>query len=93
MQPELISDKAARDEASQSITNKVLVAKLDAYPTSIEFDEDLLKRQDVPKRVRMAVEVRLGEKVLLQEAINLVENSRKRQGEPTDERAAKRVKR
>lgn len=55
-----------------AIVERALKARLVQYPTSIEYDEALLSRDDLAKRQRMAVEVRLGEKKLLQEALALI---------------------
>lgn len=52
---------------------KALTAKLAQYPTSIEDDEKLLKVGSLEKRHRMAIEVRLGEKRLLHEALALLQ--------------------
>ena len=60
------------DFVYNTILEKVLKARLAQYPTSIEHDQGLLSRDDLGKRHRMAVEVRLGEKHLLQEALALV---------------------
>ncbi|KAM5344746.1 hypothetical protein ACJ41O_010608 [Fusarium nematophilum] len=68
-QPEAIPDKRKRDEIHQAVLSKTLEALASRYPTSISQDELSLKRQNLSQRARMAVEVRLGEKKLLQEAI------------------------
>lgn len=66
------------------------MAKMKQYPTSIQHDEVLLKTEGLTKRHRMAVEVRLGEKFLLQEAIALVERSTN--GNEKDGRVAKKAR-
>jgi SET domain-containing protein 6 len=71
--PEVMSDKRKRDEIYTTVMGNVLTAKLAQYPTTVEEDEALLKKSDIAKRHRMAIEVRLGEKRLVQEAIALVQ--------------------
>jgi len=51
----------------------VLGARLAKYETSIEDDEGLLLRTDLPLRKRMAIEVRLGEKRIIRKAVDRVE--------------------
>jgi len=51
----------------------VLGAMLAKYETSIEEDEGLLLRTDLPLRKRMAIEVRLGEKRIIRKAVDRVE--------------------
>jgi uncharacterized protein YlxP (DUF503 family) len=68
-QPDAIPDKRKRDEIHQAVLAKTLEALVARYPTSISEDEALLK-QDLDQRTRMAIAVRLGEKKLLQEAID-----------------------
>jgi len=71
--PELFSEKRKRVDDYQSIVSKALTAKLGTYPNTIEEDETLLKRDDLAKRHRMAITVRLGEKRLLHEALALLQ--------------------
>ncbi|KAF5013437.1 hypothetical protein FDECE_549 [Fusarium decemcellulare] len=68
-QPDAIPDKRKRDEIHQAVLAKTLEALASRYSTGISEDELLLKGQDLNQRTRMAIEVRLGEKKLLQEAI------------------------
>ncbi|KAL2681248.1 hypothetical protein Neosp_008856 [[Neocosmospora] mangrovei] len=68
-QPEAIPDKRKRDEIHHAVLAKTLQALASKYPTSTSEDQILLQRQDLSQRTRMAIEVRLGEKKLLQEAI------------------------
>ena len=72
--PGAISDKRKRDEIYKTIVAKALTAKLAQYPTSVEEDEQLLLNNDTKKRLRMAIEVRMGEKRLLQEALASVKD-------------------
>ncbi|KAI4653274.1 hypothetical protein J4E93_001036 [Alternaria ventricosa] len=71
--PELFSEKRKRVDDYQAIVSKALTAKLGTYPTTMEEDETLLKRDDLAKRHRMAITVRLGEKRLLHEALALLQ--------------------
>ncbi|KAK7420188.1 N-lysine methyltransferase setd6 [Neonectria punicea] len=71
-QPDAIPDKRKRDEIQQAVQAKTLQALMSRYPTSIFEDELLLKRNDLNRRARMAIEVRLGEKKLLREAITTI---------------------
>ncbi|KAH7165642.1 UV-endonuclease UvdE-domain-containing protein [Dactylonectria macrodidyma] len=68
-QPEAIPDKRKRDEIQQAVQAKTLQSLVSRYSTSIFEDELLLKSNGLAPRARMAVEVRLGEKKLLREAI------------------------
>ncbi|KAJ4249548.1 N-lysine methyltransferase setd6 [Fusarium falciforme] len=68
-QPEAIPDKRKRDEIHHAVLAKTLQALASRYPTSTSEDQILLQGQDLSQRTRMAIEVRLGEKKLLQEAI------------------------
>ena len=84
-------DKRKRDEVSSNVVRKALTARLAQYPTTAEQDE-LILRQDISKRQRMAVEVRLGEKRLLQEALDLVQDTEK-STQQDQERPGKKAKR
>ncbi|KAI1135604.1 SET domain-containing protein [Hypoxylon sp. FL0543] len=70
--PTTIPDKALRDEITFTTIHRALELRLAQYPTSQAFDYDLLTNSKVSGRQKMAVAVRWGEKVLLQEAINFV---------------------
>jgi SET domain-containing protein 6 len=70
--PQAFADKRKRDDILNAAVAKALTAKMGQYSTSIQQDKALLKKDSLAKRHRMAVEVRLGEKLLLQEAIALV---------------------
>ncbi|RAQ98997.1 set domain-containing protein rms1 [Stemphylium lycopersici] len=85
--------KRKRDDGIfNTVVERALKARLAQYPTSVEDDEALLSKDNIGKRHRMAVEVRLGEKRVLQEALVLVQggNNTVHGGE---ERAGKRTKR
>jgi len=71
--PALFSEKRKRVDDYQAIVSKALTAKLGTYPTTMEEDETLLKGNDLAKRHRMAITVRLGEKRLLHEALALLQ--------------------
>ena len=71
--PGLIAEKRKREDIFNTVVTKALAAKLALYPTSIDDDERLLKVGSFEKRHRMAIEVRLGEKRLLHEALALLQ--------------------
>lgn len=71
--PGLIAEKRKREDIFNTVVTKALAAKLAQYPTSIEDDEKLLKIGSLEKRHRMTIEVRLGEKRLLHEALALLQ--------------------
>ncbi|KAF1828859.1 SET domain-containing protein [Decorospora gaudefroyi] len=81
------ADKRKRDEVHHDVVARALRAKLREYPTTMEEDEALLLKDDLGKRHRMAVEVRLGEKILLREALGLVQR-----GDNDGERVGKKMK-
>ncbi|RDA87081.1 hypothetical protein CP532_0193 [Ophiocordyceps camponoti-leonardi (nom. inval.)] len=62
------SDKRGRSETRTAILTRVLTTIESRYPTSIAEDELLLQRDGLDARRRMAVQVRLGEKRLIDEA-------------------------
>lgn len=68
--PASLPDKRKRDEALSSIVSDALKERLTQYSTSVSEDESLIASPEVRGRLRMAVEVRLGEKKLLQEALD-----------------------
>lgn len=63
-----IPDKRKRDEAQSAVITKVLQDLEARYATSVLEDQRLLSTSNVGRRQKMAIEVRLGEKKLLQEA-------------------------
>jgi N-lysine methyltransferase SETD6 len=71
MSPETIPDKQRRDEVCLSTMRRAFELKLGVYPTSADDDAKLLSSNAVTGRPGMALFVRYGEKVLLQEAINI----------------------
>ncbi|KAG9189920.1 N-lysine methyltransferase SETD6 [Alternaria panax] len=82
-------EKRKREDIFNTVITKALTAKMARYPTSIEEDNKLLKGNDLEKRRRMAIEVRLGEKKLLHEAIALLQGGQ----EESDQQAGKKSKR
>jgi SET domain-containing protein 6 len=66
--------------------------KLAQYSTSIQEDETLLKTEEISKRHRMAIEVRLGEKMLLQEAIARMQEVSSASEDKNREPASKKAK-
>ncbi|KAJ3578019.1 hypothetical protein NPX13_g2545 [Xylaria arbuscula] len=71
LSPATIPDKQRRDEICLSAMGRAFELKLAEYPTSTAQDEKLLSSNTVSGRPRMAVFVRYGEKLILQEAISL----------------------
>ena len=90
LQPESIPDKRKRDEVQQAVLLRVLQKLGARYTTSSTEDALLLQQNGLPERSRMAAQVRLGEKKLLQEAIALMDAATDR---PTEEdSSSKRAK-
>lgn len=75
LSPDLTSDKRKREDIYKVIVAEALTTKLSLYPTTIEQDRLLLARTDISDRHRMAMQVRLGEKLLLEEGLSLISNS------------------
>jgi len=71
---------------------QALTTKLGQYPTSVQEDQALLKNGDLSKRYRMAIEVRLGEKELLKEAIALMQGKTAAKEGTNGERVTKKAK-
>lgn len=70
--PDLIPDKRKRDSVIEAVLAKSLHALEARYPTDVAEDERLLREGGLGQRRRMAIEVRMGEKKLLQEAKNFL---------------------
>ena len=71
--PSLSLDKAKLKDIIHAVAAKVFETKLAQYPTTIEEDRELLLLNPrIGRRDRMALFVRIGEKVLLQEALDSV---------------------
>jgi len=62
------------DRALFEVMIAVLQERLTMYATTVQQDEELLRRQDVQGRLRMAVDIRIGEKRLLTEALGFAQN-------------------
>lgn len=67
-----LKDKRKRESLYYLSVLSALIAKEEQYPTTRQEDEEMLMKDDLSKRHRMAIEVRLGEKKLLGEAISMV---------------------
>ena len=91
-QPDAFADKRKREDICNAAILQALTTKLGQYPTTAQEDEGLLMKHDLSKRHRMAVEVRLGEKILLQEGIDLLKKSVGGDEGTTDEPASKKAK-
>jgi len=90
--PDLVADKRKRVESCKAAITQALIEKLGQYPTLIEQDKELLEKQDLAKRHYMAIEVRLGEKTLLQEAVALMQESGTTSEQASGERTHKRAR-
>ncbi|KAF2621291.1 SET domain-containing protein RMS1 [Macroventuria anomochaeta] len=90
--PEVVADKRKRDEIANAVIAEVLTEKLTEYPTSVREDRDLMKKSDLTNKHRMAIEVRWGEKVLLEEAIAMLKARTDAANTESDERPAKKIK-
>lgn len=90
--PDVVADKKERDRILNAVITQVLTDKLAEYPTSIGDDRAILKKSDITKRHRMAIEVRLGEKILLKEAITMLKAREDAGANEGEERPAKKIK-
>lgn len=63
------------------VVAKAIEARMAQYATSVEEDQELLRKEETNGRSRMAVEVRLGEKRLLMEAKAFVQEMLEKYGE------------
>lgn len=70
----LIRDKRKRDEVRQAVLAGTILAVESRYPTTIAEDELLLQQTHLGKRRRMAIQVRIGEKRLLEEGQDIPVN-------------------
>ena len=75
LSPGLFSDKRKREDMYNDIVGELLATKLSSYPTTIQEDLALLSRSALSARYRMAIQVRLGEKLLVEEGLNLIYGS------------------
>jgi len=90
--PDVVADKKQRDGIVNAVIIKVLTDKLARYPTSIRDDRAMLKKSDITSRHRMAIEVRLGEKVLLEEALTMLKTRDDAGADKGEERPSKKIK-
>lgn len=90
--PGVIADKRKRDEIANAVITQVLADKLAEYPSSIREDRATLKKSDITNRHRMAIEVRLGEKVLLEEALAMLSSRNDAVANEGEERPTKKIK-
>ncbi|KAI0599284.1 SET domain-containing protein [Biscogniauxia sp. FL1348] len=95
--PETVPDKRKRDEIFFSTMRKALQLRLAEYQTSTAEDMNLLPDNKISGRHKMAVMVRCGEKMLLEEAILLAGEKLEQLGSPNEdsncEPSAKRQRR
>ena len=70
--PELVADKKKRDEVMYSAVLQALEARLSAYTTTLEHDRAISRSGPMEERLRMALDVRMGEKLLLSQATTTV---------------------
>ncbi|CAI0648648.1 unnamed protein product [Colletotrichum noveboracense] len=90
---DLIPDKRKRDEVFHAVIVSTLQKILSQYPTSTQEDEALLSTGDLTTRQRMAIQVRLGEKKLLQEALEFAGSTAPAEGEQEEpERSSKKAR-
>ena len=90
------AEKASLRQQASGVLQDILLARLQQYSTSVAQDRELLI-SPMPRRQRFAVEVRLGEKSLLEETLQQLELSNTMDEEDSemrevDERAPKRRK-
>lgn len=90
--PKIISDKRKRDEIANTIITQVLTGKLAEYPTSIQEDRAMLQKSGLTNRRRMAIEVRLGEKLVIEEALAMLKARIDAATSESEERPAKKTK-
>lgn len=67
----VIPDKRKREEIHQKVLPLIISARLRDYATTLSQDNEILANPGTVGRRRMAVEVRAGEKKVLQEALEL----------------------
>ncbi|KAI1860047.1 uncharacterized protein JN550_011731 [Neoarthrinium moseri] len=92
--PESIPDKRKRDEISVAAIHRALELRLAQYPTTEAEDLSFARSGQVSGRQAMAVAVRVGEKNLLRQAIDLAADKINKMNGPGDvaEPTAKRQK-
>ncbi|KHN94930.1 SET domain protein [Metarhizium album ARSEF 1941] len=89
----LISDKRKRDDILRSTMAATLRLLASRYSTTAAEDEVLLAQGHLSRRQRMAIQVRLGEKRLIQEACDHFSEKASQETPETGFTAAKKAKR
>ena len=87
-----MADKRKRQEIYKIAVTSALIAKTAQYCSTSERDEALLRDKDLSKRHRMAIEVRLGERKLLDEAVAMLRGPDGEAADPEGERSKKKTK-
>jgi SET domain-containing protein 6 len=90
--PNKLADKRKRQETYKIVVTSALNAKTAQYCSTPQEDEALLRDGDLSKRNRMAIEVRLGERKLLDEAIALIRGPEGEDEEAEGERSKKKTR-
>jgi rubisco large subunit methyltransferase-like protein len=65
----VVPNKRRQEELTYTIIPHVLTLRMSDYPTTFAQDQVLLTRPETTGRLRMAIKIRLSEKLLLQEAM------------------------
>ncbi len=73
--PETVPDRQRRNQILLTVMKRVFESRMRQYTTSYTHDFGLLSQKKVAGRQMMAIAVRWGEKVLLNEAINLAKET------------------
>ena len=90
--PNVFADSKQRDGIVNAVITQALTDELAKYPTSIKEDRATLKKSDISNRHRMAIEVRLGEKILLEEALTMLKTRDDAGANEGEERPSKKIK-
>jgi N-lysine methyltransferase SETD6 len=65
----VMPNKRRQEELTYTIIPHILALRMAEYPTTFAEDQVLLTRPETTGRLRMAIQIRLSEKLLLQEAM------------------------
>jgi len=65
----VMPNKRRQEELTYTIIPHVLALRMSDYPTTFAQDQVLLTRPETKGRLRMAIQIRVSEKLLLQEAM------------------------
>lgn len=90
--PSVIADKRKRDGIANTVLTQVLSDKLAEYPTSAKQDRTLLENSEITHRHRMSIQVRLGEKTLLEEALSMLKARTEGADNENVERPTKKIR-